>query len=292
MLNNIPYNRSVINSTEIVNIPSVIWEVISTSFSSTLKTKYAFKSKLWSYFNFNNFCVNWTKYWNYIKTHNFDDIADTDIKTYWNSLRHGWVIYDKRYEQKTLNMEIIITSDNITNLENEIQDLKSWLELWWECYKKEQNDTLKISTTLVDFQVSRLRLVWTIVKIRLLTMDPFWITENNTWSFNWSLNLSNTWIAWFAKHIIFAKTVTWTINQITFTLSWFPIIINEVITSWTPIILNWITWKVYVNWIRVRFLWQFPELQINESHTLTVDFAWGWSVDDFDLHNIYPNQKL
>lgn len=301
MFNNLTINWWTINTEEVLTITPSVWTISSTSFSLNLLTKYAFKSTIWSYFNFNNFCITWRKYWNYIVNHNFDDIAESRIFKYSNSLRNWWVIFDKRYEQIVLDIEIIITSDNITNLENEIRDLKSALEFWGQCYKNEQNVTSKINVELTDFTVWRLKLLWTSIKIKMLSLDPFWTTENSTtvfnenntwWSFSWSLNLSNTTIRWFVKHILYIKTVTWLINTMTLNIWWFPIIINETLINWTSIILDWINSEVLVNWTKVRYFWQFPELEINIPHALNVNFWWGWTVNNFDLYNIYLNQQL
>lgn len=301
MLNWLPVNWWVINSEQDVSITPTVWEIISTSFSLNLLTKYAFRTSTWSYFNFNSFCISWKKYWNFITNHNFDDIADVEVFKYANSLRHGWVIFDKRYQEKVLEMDITITSDNIDNLETEIRDLKSALEVGWECYRKENDLTVKINIELTDFVVWRLRLTWTTVRIRMLTVDPFWQTENATTvfnenivagSFSWSLSLSNTSIRWFVRHIMYVETVTWTINTMTLTIGWFPITINETLTSWTPIVLDGINSEVLVNWTKVRYFWQFPELEINTPHPLLVSFSWGGTVDEFDLYNIYLNQQL
>ena len=301
MLNWLAINTWVINSEQKVTSEPIIWTIISTSFSLNLQSKYAFKISTWSYFNFNSICISWKKYWNYIVSHTFDDVPLSELFKYSNSLRNGWVIFDKRYQEMPLEMNIIITSDSITNLEKEIRDLKAALEIWWECYRNEQAYKLKTTAILTDFEVWRLRLTWTSVKIKMLSVDPFWQTENATtvfnenntwWSFSWSLSLSNTKIRWFVKHILYIETVTWTISTMTLSIGWFPITINETLTSWTSIVLDGINNEVLVNWTKVRYLWQFTELEINTPHALTVTFWGGWSVDDFDLYNIYLNQQL
>ena len=290
-------NWSPINNFETLLSSSSV--ISSSSFSSLLLTKYGFKSTNGIFFNFNNMEF-WNTYWNRMTDHNFDDIAQVDVYKYGNALKNWWTIYDRRYKEKTFSIEIIIHSDTLSNLETEIRNLKSALEVWGECYKNEISWQLKVNVQLIEISVSRLLLYGTTVKIKMLTMDPFWSTRNaittfnewNIWSFSWSLTLSNTKIKGFAKHIIYTKIITWTINTLTLTISWYPITVNQTIISWSTIILDGINNDVFVNWTKVKYLWQFPELEIWMTHPLLVTFWWGWSVDNFDLYNIYENKQL
>lgn len=290
-------NGSPINSFDtLVSSESVI---ASSSFWTLLLTKYGFKSTNGLFFNFNNMELG-NRYGNRMTNHNFDDIAQIDVYKYGNALKNGWTIYDRRYNEKTFDTEIIIHSDTLENLETEIRNLKSALEVGGECFKNEINGQLKVNVKLTDLSVSRLLLSGTTVKIKLLTMDPFWTTRNaittfnegNIGSFSGSLTLSNTKIKGFAKHIIYTQTVTGTINTVTLTISGFPITVNQAITSWTSIVLDGINNDVLVNGTKVKYLGQFPELEIGMTHPLLVTFWGGWSVDLFDLYNIYENKQL
>jgi len=298
MLNTLSINSWYVNNHEdLINESS---SIESSSFYLWLFTKYWFKSNSWIFFNFNSICIENKKYWNILLDHDFDDIPEIEVYKYWNSLKNWWVIYDRRYKEKKFNISIKIMSDSIENLENEIRDLKTLLEIWWEFYKVEKENTLKINIKLEDIEVWRLILSWTEIKIKAISMDPFWKTSNsitifnewNIWSFSWTINLTNTNIKWFLKHIIFLRTITWVINSLTLTLWGFPIKINWTFNSWDYVILDWIESKAFLNWNKTKFYWQFPELEINNPYSLTVTFLWGWTVDEFDLYNIYENKQL
>lgn len=297
------FNTLYVNGWYVNNIDSLLNEaniIESSSFYLSLKTKYWFKSTSWIYFNFNSICIENKKLWNILTSHNFDDIPDLDIYKYWNSLKNWWVIYDRRYKEKKFDITIKIMSDSIENLEKEIRDLKTLLEIWWDFYKIEKENVLKTNIKLDSIEVWRLILSWTEVKIKAISVDPFWSTLNattifNEWnieSFTWTINLTNTKIKWFVKHVMLIKNITWTINSLTLTLWWFPITINWSFTNWTSVIMDWIEWKCYLNWVKVKFYWQFPELEINKPYNLTVWFSWGWTVNLFDLYNIYENKQL
>ncbi len=235
-----------------------------------------------------------------MESHNFDDIAEIDVYKYRNALKNGWTIYDRRYREKTFDITITFISDTLENLENEIRNLKASLEVGWEFWKIEKEISLKINVKLTDFSVSRLRVSWTTVKIKMLTMDPFWaavssttvIDEGNVWSFNGSFTILNSKIRGYVKHTLFLNTVTGTINQMTLTLWGFPIVINQTLTSWKTIILDWINNDVFLDWVKVKYLWQFPELEVWTPYTLTVTFAGGGTVNLFDLYTIYENKQL
>ena len=298
------FNSSVINGGPLNGIGKFTGtptgEIVSSSFSSTLSTKYGFKSTGWKYFNFNNIEIAGTRYGNRITEHNFDDIAEVEVYKYGNALKNWGTIYDRRYREKSLNITIVVYSDNITNLENEIKNLKTALEIGGECFKNERGVSLKINAQLVNIEVSRLIVTGTTVTIKMLSMDPFWSTRNavttfnegNSGSFSWSLTLLNTKIKGFAKHIIYAKTVTWSITGMTLTIGGYPLTINQTIVSGTPIVLDGINSDAMVNGEIVKYLGQFPELEINRAYALSVNFTWTGSVDEFDLYNIYENKQL
>lgn len=298
MFNTFEINNWFINNTNDLTNIVTIYE--SSSFDSILKTKYGFKSWTWVFFNFNSICIENKKYWNILLSHDFDDIPEIDVYKYWNSLKHWWIIYDRRYKEKKFNISIKVMSDSIENLEKEIRDLKSLLEIWWEFYKVEKENTLKINIQLENIEVWRLILSWTEIKIKAISMDPFWTTNNaltifNEWnvnSFSWTLALTKTKIKWFVKHIVFIKEITWEITSIIVNLSWFPIKVNWIFSSWDSIIFDWINNEAFINWVKTKFYWQFKELDIEKPYTLDVSFVWTWTVDSFDLYNIYENKQL
>ncbi len=61
--------------------------------------------------------------------HNFDDIAEVDVYKYGNALKNGGKIYDRRYKEKAFSVTFVIHSDTLENLEAEIRNLKSALEI-------------------------------------------------------------------------------------------------------------------------------------------------------------------
>lgn len=61
-------------------------------------------------------------------SHDMDTVADVDVYKYKNALKNGGIIYDRRYTEKTYNIELTLRSDTIDNLESEIRNMKSYFE--------------------------------------------------------------------------------------------------------------------------------------------------------------------
>ncbi len=296
-------NSFNINS-EKINLPYLFLEEdIVTSFSNKIESKYSFKSSIWSFFNFNNICIKWRSYWNLLLNHNFDDVPSSKIYSYNSPFSHGWIVFDKKYTQKNIKFSIVIYSDSIEKIENEIRELKKYLEVWWQIIKNEINNQLQLNVILEDqwFSVWRIKTTWTEINISLVSFDPFWkninsntiFNENITsWNFSWSINLSKTSISWFVENIIYIKNLTWVINKINISISSYEIEINEIINENDTIVIDGINSQVFINWIDTDFFWKIPELEINIPHEVLINFSWGWSVWVFDFYTTYINNQI
>lgn len=292
-------NKNPINSVEFIG--TLQNEEIITSFWNTILWKYAYLSDYWYIFNFNTILCTKQTYWNYLSDKNFDDMANIEISKYDNSLKNGWVIQRKRASETIINLKMTITSNNITNLEKEIRQIKSIFNWKWKLYKKEFDRELILDVTLAEaIKVWEKLLVGTELDISFLSVSPFWKTKNwisinyesQTIPLVWTLTITDSDDPTPLKTIVQIWNITGLVNTLFLNLNDYIIEINQTINKGDIITFDWVKEKVYVNWSEVFYKWIFNDFPINTPANIWFNYSWWWNIDNYNLYVLYDKIAL
>jgi len=285
-----------------INYTPFVWELDNlwiSSFSSEIKSDYALISNLWGVFNFNSICYQ--KYWNWLLEHNFDDLPSINISKYDTPLRNWWIIESSSFEDFIFNIKFIVTSDSLSNLEKEINDIKTIFNgKWIKLYKNNLWKGNYINVKITDFSIDKKLLSWTNINVSFVSVDPFWLEwtwatqffEEISWNLDTTLIINDSseevdlWI------IIQIKTITDLINKLKINLNWYEIEINKVLNNGDIIVLEKKTWYLYINWIRNTYKWNLLPFPILTPWQFKIVFEWWWSVDLYNTYILYDKIVL
>lgn len=298
MLNEKPINENHLNQTTF--LWDLWWNESVSSFWVEITSKYAFLSKTWQIFNFNTFC-RWQKYWNFVRDQDFENMADIEVSSYQSPLRNWGILQSRRFSQKIFNIKMTITSDNIENLEKEIQQIKSIFNRWGQLYKKHHNRESIVNVVLSEpIKVWPMRLIWTDLDISFLSLDPFWknqiwttkFFENQTWPLDTTLIINDSddkvEITW----IVQIGSVTGVIDRIELTLNDYTVSINHEIISWDIIEFDTKNRTVKVNSEKVFFEWEFEDFPIWIAGSVKMNYSWSGTIDSYNLYILYDKIVL
>ncbi len=279
-----------------INYTPFIWELDNlwiSSFSSEINWEYAILSNLWNIFNFNSICYQ--KYGNWLLEHNFDDLPSISISKYDTPLRNWWIIENTRFDEFIFNIKFFITSDNLLNLEKEINDIKTIFNSKIKLYKKNLEKDNYINVKITDFKIDKKLLSWTNIDVSFISMDPFW--NESTWATQFfeelSSNLDTTLIINDSSHevdlwiIIQVNGITGVINKTILNLNWYEIEINKTLSIWDIIVLEKKTWYLFINWIRDTYKWNLLPFPILTPWQFSITFEWWWTMDLYNTYILY-----
>ena len=280
-----------------------IWETIS-SFSNEIFTKYSFKSDFWSIFNFNtiaDFCKPGKNqiYWNILISANFNNIPEIWVKEYQTPLKNGWILQNRRFEKQVIELELEIVSNNITNLEKEIQLMKQTFNNPWKLYKKYNWDISYLDVFLTSFTVWPLKYHWTEVKIKFESLSPFWTSEtvvtksfeNQNSRLNATVMIIDSDYSSEFQAILQVWNISWSINKIILSIDEYELEINENITANIVIVFDWKNYEITVNWTPVIYLWEFIEIPVWRPCKVKIDY-WDWNILNYNFYVLYDKIVL
>ena len=289
-----------INSSPINDV-KYYWEINEENVSSfwvNINSKYAVVSDLGHVFNFSTICKQ--KYWNYINSHNLEDLPSISISKYETPLRNWWIIQNKRFDDFVFNISITITSNNIENLEQELRDIKTIFNSKFRLYKQNNSKDNYINVVLTDFSIWNKLLSWTDIRMSFLTLDPFWIEwnwsteffESLSWELNTTLIINDSDYEVDLTTIIQIKEKTWTVNQLFLELNWYEIEINQTLNVWDVIVFEWSKNKLYINWVETIYKWSILAFPILKPWTVKLTYSWWWSLDLYNMYILYDKISL
>ena len=289
-------NWQVINDIEFIWVFQ-IWETIS-SFDTEIKTKYSYKSDLWVIFNFNtiwNFC--WERnqiYWNLMLNSNPNNIPEISTIEYQSPLKNWWFYQNKRFDKQEINFDLEIVSNNIENLEKEIQLMKQVFSSSGKIFKKYNKHFCYLDVILKEFSVWVLKNSGTEIKITFESLAPFWISdskaskifENQTTKIDTTIMINDSDYSPEYTTIIQVWNITWNINKFSFSLNWFEVEINENIRSWSIIVFDWKELKVTLDWFEVLYFWEFSEIPVWKPCQIKINYS-GGNILNYNLYILY-----
>lgn len=286
----IEINWAPINSSEFV------WDITTenvSSITSTIDSNYAIISNLWLVFNF--YTILYQQYWNYISSHNLDDLANKSISKYNTPLSNWWIIQNTRFDDIIFNIDLTLTSNNLENLEKEISDIKRMFNSQIKLYKNTNNKESYIDIVLTDFQVWDVLISWTNINLSFISLNPFWkewnwITkffEGINWPLNTSLIINDSDYSVNLTTIIQLKTISDDITSLTIELNWYSITFNHTCLENDIIIYDGNLDKLFINWNETRFKWNFLPFPILTPWSVKLSYTWWWSIDLYNMYILY-----
>ena len=239
-----------------------------------------------------NFVFNWVDLsdcWELaIDTSNYDDINQIDLDTY-QAPRTDWGGVLWYYVRgKNINIKMIIKK----NTEAELNDMIDYLKL--KLFKKEwllkikvnwKYRQVKANLTSLDFNRD-FESVWILSNVALSfkTMENFadenatYGTETGVNTPTLSLDINNIWMRTdYVLYLIFGAGVVWTQN-ITVQKDWYTMTINQAITDWGILIIDWINKKVSYNGVDIDYDWPFVQIE-NGSNPVLLSIDWTYIAD-------------
>jgi len=199
---------------------------------------------------------------------NHDDLSSLDFITYeaprtdW-----GWVL-DKFYRKKTININISLTANTVTALDNLIDDFKynisltEWkleITIWWIVRQR------KATLTKCDFNRKYHNITFIQdISLTFVATNPHWYNKNNdsnsyydmTWDFNEEIIYQGT--AQSYPKIYFIFWVVSDLENTAISVNWIALNIEETITTWDILLVDWEEKEVTLNWTAIKYSWPFP----------------------------------
>lgn len=220
-------------------------------------------------------------------TSNYDDMNKIDIDTYEAPrIDWGWVLwYFVRW--KSMNFKIVVMKNSEAELNTAIDDIKLKL------FKKEWILKIKVNGVYRQVKANLTSLSFnrdfekptmlTDVNLSFLAMENF-ADENATY---WtevgvntptlSLDINNTWARTdYSLYFIFGAGTNTT--EITIEKDWYTMTIQQAITPWDILIVDWINKQVLYNNTPIDYDWPFVQIEYG-SNPILVSINWTYIAD-------------
>ncbi|ATU04914.1 hypothetical protein BKN14_00450 [Candidatus Gracilibacteria bacterium HOT-871] len=280
-----------------------IGETIS-SFSNEILTKYSFKSDFGSIFNFNtiaDFCKPEKNqiYGNILISANFNNIPEIGVKEYQTPLKNGGILQNRRFEKQVIELELEIVSNNITNLEKEIQLMKQTFNNPGKLYKKYNGDISYLDVFLTSFTVGPLKYHGTEVKIKFESLSPFWTSEtvvtksfeNQNSRLNATVMIIDSDYSSEFQAILQVGNISGSINKIILSIDGYELEINENIIANSVIVFDGKNYEITVNGTPVIYLGEFIEIPVGRPCKVKIDYGDG-NILNYNFYVLYDKIVL
>lgn len=272
---------------------NTIWTPVSvigaekpvSSFTSSAETKYSLVTENWEYFSLNNFCIRNYWYWNFVDTHDLENLSSKEIIKTSFPIRDWWRFEWILFKEKILNIKWYFITETRSDLELELRKIKSLLnQSWLRIEKKELDRTSYIDVVVEDIKFSWLSTRKTDFEISLISLDPNFKLENPiekrfeelSWNFQSTQYFTSSEHEFDLKTLIYIANTPNNITEIEVIIDWYPIVITENISSWDLIILDWKTSSIYINDAETEnWSGQFLPVKINKFTEISINFAWA-----------------
>ena len=256
-----------------------------SSFTSSAETKYSLVTENWEYFSLNNFCIRNYWYWNFVDTHDLENLSSKEIIKTSFPIRDWWRFEWILFKEKILNIKWYFITETRSDLELELRKIKSLLnQSWLRIEKKELDRTSYINVEIEDIKFNKLSTRQTDFEISLISLDPNFKLENPiekrfeelSWNFQSTQYFTSSEHEFDLKTLIYIANTPSNITEIEVIIDWYPIVITENISSWDLIILDWKTSSIYINDAETEnWSGQFLPVKINKFTEISINFAWA-----------------
>lgn len=209
----------------------------------------------------------------YVKEYDYDNLWEIEIEATPYPFQDGWIVLSYFTRFKRCRFTLVIRAENQTELNNTIDKIKR------NIVKKEKNLDILINwqyrRTLASCEsINFNREIWTSilsnVDIEFVTYNPhFYLIdpvselsdEQTTWNYN--IDIQNNWTAEsdYVVYIVFGVGNTG-INEITLIKDWFVLGIEQSISNWDVLIIDWERKDVFYNWNPIDYSWVFLSLEL------------------------------
>ena len=250
------------------------------------------------------FIFNWYNLHNWttrrIINSNHDDLWSVAFETYDYPRADWWNALSKYYRKKTITLTMSITSPTEEWLNDLIDELKfqtsktQWfLDIIINWIVRRRTATLtSLKFWRQSFNVNR---IWNVV-LTFECINPLSFSlASNTKTFNWIsgdyiTEIVYTWkvIAYPTIYLLIQSATN--LNNFNIDMNWYLFTINETISQWDVVVIDWETKMVKINWNIVAYDWPFPAIEPWLNHIETS--LNSWALANYDMIFIYKNLFL
>jgi len=220
----------------------------------------------------------------YAEDGNYDDINKFDISTYNAPRIDWWWLLWYYINWKQIDFRIILRADNETDLNNKIdemkkklakpnQDLKikiNWEYRVWEASlnKFEVNRDFSEGTIQSNIQI------WFIANTHWESNNSSITTYNNVTT-NINMDIENNWTTScdYIITIVFSPGSSW-VDNIIIEKDWYELEINQSVSPWDVIVINWIEKEVLYMMTEIDYDWVFRQLEVG-SNPIILKLNWS-----------------
>ena len=227
----------------------------------------------------NSNIIVWTEWFN------LRNIANKEINLLSKPQADWQILNSVFFRWRTINMQWILFSDTCWNLNSLIDEFKLRLSpinkfLKWKVW----SDTRKIKATVENLTFWERDDNFITYELTFKSQESFWYKENEQ-SFAFANmtqsprteQIQNDWQTAFPLFVLWFNTADWTDN-LSVKVWWIWITINQAITDWDILIIDWREKQVLLNWTEIDFDWIFLQLE-NWNNTLVFSINWTISID-------------
>ena len=247
---------------------------------------------------------NWYNLHNWISRRiinsNHDDLWKVAYETYDYPRADWWNALSKYYRTKTIVLNMSLCSPTEEWLNDLIDELKfqtsktQWfldIIINWIVRRREAT-LISLEFWRKSFNVNRL---WNVV-LRFECVNPLSFTlSSNTNTYSWisgayATEINYTWKVVAYPTIYINVSSETNLNTFSINMNWYVFTINEEISAWNLIQIDWESKLVRIDWNVISYDWPFPAIEPWLNH-IEISLN-SWAIANYDIVFIYKNLYL